>query len=82
MLTAAAALLTGCGQAYDTDYYGSSVAIEPSHNFFGLVKTSPGSFIPVDETTIHLPTSQISAARDFSGNNVSLFWGALTITDY
>ncbi|MDR2982763.1 MAG: hypothetical protein LBV12_11010 [Puniceicoccales bacterium] len=74
---------SGCGTAYDTDNHGKSVQLEPSHNFFGIVKTSPGSFIPVENnSTVRLSSDEIYAGRDISGNNVSLFWGALTFTDY
>ncbi len=79
---AVSALFSACGQAYDTDYHGSSVSIEPSHNFLGIVKTTPDAYIPVNETTVRLRSSEIYAGRDISGNNVSLFWGLITYTDY
>lgn len=79
-LAASALVFSGCS-AYDTDNYGSSVQIEPSHNFLGIVKTSPGSYIPTGNALV-LSTDELMARRDFSGNNVELFWGALTITDY
>ncbi|MDR2863383.1 MAG: hypothetical protein LBV54_05880 [Puniceicoccales bacterium] len=73
---------SGCGQAYDTDNYGPSVYIQPSHNFLGIVKTTPESFIPVPPTTFDIHSSEISAVRDYSGDNIQLFWGAFTFTDY
>ena len=76
----AAMLLQGCGQAYDTTEYGPSAQIEPAHNLlFGIVKTSPGSFIPVTPGTT---STEYGAIRDFSGTQVSLFWGLITFTDY
>jgi hypothetical protein len=79
---AATAAFSGCGQPYDTDHYGRSAQVEPSHNFLGIVKTAPGSYAPVALTTIPLHSNEVSARRDFSGTNVSLFWGAITFADY
>jgi hypothetical protein len=78
----AASVFTGCGTAYDTTYYEPSVHIEPAHNFLGIVKVAPHSYQPVDPTTISLRTSEVFATRNISGNNVELFWGAITITGY
>ncbi|MDR2512763.1 MAG: hypothetical protein LBD01_03065 [Puniceicoccales bacterium] len=76
-------LLQGCGQAYDTAEYGPSAQVEPAHNlFFGIVKTSPNSYRPVSQVTIHTPSTDYGASRDFSGTEVSLFWGLITFTDY
>lgn len=79
-LAAAALVATGC-TAYDTDNHGTSAQIEPSHNFLGIVKTSPGSYIPKGEV-FNLSSDEVMARRDFSGNNVELLWGAITLTDY
>ncbi|MDR1496820.1 MAG: hypothetical protein LBS59_00180 [Puniceicoccales bacterium] len=78
----AVAALSGCGQPYDTDHYGNAVGVEPSHNFLGVVKTYPGSYRPVETVTVPLHSNEVSARRDFSGTNVSLFWGAITFADY
>lgn len=79
----AAAGFSGCAQPYDTDNYGRGVQAEPTHNFFGLVKTTTGSFAPVPETSlVNLRSADVSARRDFSGDSVSLFWGAINYTDY
>ena len=77
---ASAIALAGC--AYDTSHYGSSAQIEPSHNFFGLVQTSPGSYINTDRAVISLHTWEMWGRRDVSGDNVSFLWGAVTLTDY
>jgi hypothetical protein len=79
---ATAAAFTGCGQPYDTDNYGRGVYVEPSHNFFGIVKVAPHNFTPVDPTTFPLSSSEISARRDFSGDRISFFWDLITFTDY
>ncbi len=79
---ATAIAFSACGNTYDTDYHGQSVRIEPSHNFLGIVKTYPGSYLPGDNTSsVTVNMDELVARRDVTGNNVSLFWGALTFTD-
>ena len=73
----------GCSN-YDTDHRGSSVQIEPSHNLLGIVQTSPASYSSTGNTDMlpELRTDEVWARRDFSGDQVSFFWGAITIKDY
>jgi len=78
----AAAGLAGCGEAYDSATYSPEVQIEPAHNFLGILKTSPGSYVAHDPDTVPLSTRDISATRLYSGTRVELFWGAITLTDY
>lgn len=78
----AATLLGGCA-GYDTDDTGSGVVIEPSHNFLGIVKTNPGSYRYVEDAgSIVIRTDELWCRRDFSGDNISLFWGLININDY
>lgn len=78
----AALCLSGCA-GHDTDYKGPGVAAESSHNFIGLVKTNPNSYRYVEDCgTIHIRTEDLWCRRDFSGNNLSLFWGLINISDY
>lgn len=80
--TAAAALLSGCA-GHDTDYTGASVAAEPSHNLLGIVETNPKSYRYVEpSSTLILRTDELWGRRDFSGNNLTLFWGLINICDY
>lgn len=79
---AAAAFSSGCA-GYDTDYKGPGVTAETSHNFLGIVKTNPGSYRNVDlSTTLLIRTEDLWCRRDFSGDNISLFWGLININDY
>ena len=79
---AAAIAFSACGNTHDTDYHGQSVQIEPSHNFLGIIKTYPGSYLPGDTAAgVVVNMDELIARRDVSGTNVSLFWGALTLTD-
>ena len=79
-LAATALALAGC--AYDTDHYGSSAQIEPSHNVLGIVKTSPGSYAANERAVVNVTTDELWARRDFSGDNVTFLWGAISISDY
>lgn len=82
VLSATAVGLAGCA-GHDTDYKGPGVTAEPSHNFIGLVKTNPSSYRYVDETgSILLRTDELWCRRDFSGENITLLWGLVHITDY
>lgn len=79
---ATAIAFSACGNTYDTDYHGQSVQIEPSHNFLGIIKTSPGSYLPGEQASgVVVNMDELVARRNVSGNQVSLFWGALTFTD-
>lgn len=78
----AASALTLAGCAYDTDHYGSSAQIEPSHNILGIVKTSPGSYANTDSALVTLTTDEVWARRDVSGDNVTFLWGAISLSDY
>ena len=79
---ATAVAFSACGNTYDTDYHGQSVQMETSHNFLGIIKTAPGSYIPGDSAvSVVLNADELCARRDVSGNHVSLFWGAITFTD-
>jgi hypothetical protein len=78
----AASALTLAGCAYDTDHHGASAQIEPSHNILGLVKTSPGSYIPTDKDVFTVASDEIWARRDVSGDNITFLWGAISLSDY
>ena len=76
------AFFAGC-QAYDTNHHGKSVRAEASHNVAGIIKTNPDSYRHVtQEATILLNTDDLWCRRDFTGDNISLFWGAINICDY
>ena len=80
---ASALAFAGCSN-YDTDHRGSSVQIESSHNLLGIVETSPGSYASTGNSELlpSITTDEIWARRDFSGDEVSFLWGAITIKDY
>ncbi len=81
LLLLATAFLTAC-TTYDTPNHGRGVAMEPSHNFLGLVVIEPSSYASNNSATIHLKTDELFARRTTSGDRITLLWGAITITDY
>lgn len=79
---AAAAGLSGCA-GHDTPYKGPGVSNEPSHNLLGVITTYPSSYRFVNDTeSLVIRTEDLWCRRDFSGDNVSLFWGLINICDY
>lgn len=81
-VVAATASFSGCA-SYDTDYKGPGVALESSHNVLGAITTNPDSYRYVEESgTLVVRTSDLWCRRDFSGDNVSLFWGLINVCDY
>ncbi len=76
----ASAALVGC-TTYDTPYHGKNVSMEQSHNFLGLVKVESGSYGHSDKATVGVNMSEFYGRRITSGDRISLFRGAVTLTD-
>jgi hypothetical protein len=77
----ASAAMVGC-TTYDTPYHGKNVSMEPSHNFLGIVKVEAGSYGHSDKATVGVNMSEFYGRRVTSGDRITLFWGAVTLTDY
>ena len=77
----AAAALVGCN-SYNTPNHGKNVAMEPAHNFLGIVKVEPGSYSAINNSTVRLKTDDFYSRRANTGDRVTLLWGAITLTDY
>jgi hypothetical protein len=77
----ASAAMVGCTN-YDTHHHGRNVSMEPRHNFLGLVKVEAGSYAPSDKATVGMNMREMYGHRLTSGDRVTLFWGAVTLTDY
>ena len=86
----ASAALVGC-TSYDTPNHGRNVSLEPSHNFFGIVKVEPGIFAPqgnagnsteMSHPTVGASMSEFRGNRTPSGDRITLLWGAITLFDY
>jgi hypothetical protein len=76
-----AATLVGC-TTYDTPNHGRNVTLERAHNFLGIVTIEPGSYASNNSATIPLRTDELYSRRTTSGDRITLFWGAITLTDY
>ncbi|MFZ9201790.1 MAG: hypothetical protein ACO23N_05120 [Opitutales bacterium] len=76
-----AATLVGC-TTYDTPNHGCNVTLERAHNFLGIVTIEPGSYASNNSATIPLRTDELYSRRTSSGDRITLFWGAITLTDY
>lgn len=77
----AASAMVGC-TTYDTPYHNRNVSMEPSHNFLGAFKVESHSYATSDKATIDLNLSELYGRRITSGDRITLFWGAITLTDY
>jgi hypothetical protein len=77
----ASAAFVGC-TTYDTPYHGKNVSMEPSHNFLGLMKVESAAYAPTEKPTISANMSEFYGRRLTSGDRITLFWGAVTLTDY
>ena len=52
-------------------------------NVFGVVHNKPHSFNPVPKTSIPISYGDILPPREnFSGRELRLLWGLITVTDY
>lgn len=77
----ASAALVGCS-SYDTPNHNKNVAMEPAHNFLGLIKVEPNSYSAVNNSTVRLSTTDFYSHRSNTGDRITLLWGAITLTDY
>lgn len=76
-----AATLFGC-TTYDTPNHGRAVSLEPAHNFLGIVTVEPASYAANNKASVHVGTDELYSRRTTSGDRITLFWGAITLTDY
>ncbi len=48
----------------------------------GLAVVNTGSYMPPGANTIHIDGTQFDGRVNPSGDEIKLFWGAITYTDY
>ncbi|MGE9293204.1 MAG: hypothetical protein ACQKBW_06295 [Puniceicoccales bacterium] len=77
----AALFLAGCN-SYEHDSTGLYAKNNRGTNVLGIVDTSPASYKKVSDTTLQVESDEVVKRKNISGDNVSLFWGAFTYTDY
>ena len=75
LLVASAFAFTACSSSDTT-------MLPKETNFLGMVKYSPESYANTGFATLAISTDELFARKDFSGNQLSLFWGIVTIKDY
>jgi len=77
---AGALLVTGCSSSKSShELYAKN---NQGFNAAGFVDWSPASYQDVSENTDAVYTDELIKRKNISGDNLSLFWGALTIADY
>ena len=68
-------IFTGCDGG--TSQLGSKEA-----NLLGIAKINKAHYQPSGPATFSLSTDELYSRKNFSGNQVSLLWGLITIKDY
>jgi len=56
--------------------------MKPRHNFLGIVEVESETNALSNKATIGLNLGELYGRRNTSGDRVTLFWGAVTLTDY
>ncbi|WOO39324.1 hypothetical protein [Rubellicoccus peritrichatus] len=78
-----AAVFTGCSSSHvENDTTGLYAKNNRGTNVLGIVDTSPASYKHIPEATDVIHSDELYKRKNISGNNVSLFWGAITFADY
>jgi hypothetical protein len=77
LITILLALLLANGCAKQNNPYS-----QKETNFLGIVKSSPGSFNLSSPTGSIVHTDDLISRKNFSGDEISLFWGLVKIQDY
>ncbi len=74
-ITISALIFTGCDG-------GTSQMGPKEANLLGVAKVNKAHYEPSGPTTFSLSTDELYTRKNFSGNQVSLLWGLITIKDY
>ena len=78
MLLALVLLCTGCSRKGVMNPYKQT-----EFNLLGVVHNKPHSFNPVPKTSIPISYKDVLPNREnFSGRELRLLWGLITVTDY
>jgi hypothetical protein len=51
-------------------------------NVLGIAKVEKASYEPVGRDTFAVSTDELYSRENFQGDQVSLFWGLITLKDY
>ena len=74
-ITISALVFTGCDG-------GSSQMGSKEAHLLGVAKINKAHYQPSGVATFSLSTDELYSRKNFSGDQVSLFWGLITIKDY
>ena len=74
-LVASALVFTAC------DSNQTTMAAKET-NVLGIITYKPGSYAHTGPNTFAINTDELYTRREFSGDQVSFFWGLVTIKDY
>ncbi len=70
-----ALIFTGCDG-------GTSQMGPKEANLLGVAKINKSHYQPSSPTTFSLSTDELYTRKNFSGDQVSLLWGLITLKDY
>ena len=74
-LVASALVFTACDSSQPT--------MAPKEtNILGIITYTPGSYAHTGPNTFAINTDELYTRREFSGDQVSFFWGLVTLKDY
>ncbi len=75
LISISALISTGCDG-------GTSQMGPKEANLLGLAKISEAHYQPSNSATFPVSTDELYTRKNFSGNQVSLLWGLITLKDY
>jgi len=64
------ALLSGCSTTRD------------GYAFMGIIEVQEGTYADAGSTSLGVRTEEITGPNEPSGDQISLFWGLINISDY
>ena len=77
-ISISALIFTGCDGGYgDHGQLGPKEA-----NLLGVAKINKAHYQPSGPSTFSLSTDELYTRKNFSGDQVSLLWGLITLKDY
>ncbi len=74
-------LLSGCNTGPTTAQKDNMLKPNNDYNFFGIVKSEQGSFYEPSITTAAVSSDDITTRDNYSGDQVTLLWGLITLRD-
>ena len=74
-ISISALIFTGCGR-------GTSQMGPKEANLLGVVKINKAHYQPSGVATFSLSSDELYTRKNYSGDQVSLLWGLITLKDY